>query len=172
MILLIVALFVVSCSEVNDEPTGETLVSGTIEFTDDEQGYSFSSGELSHFGSSWAGEGSLLNEIDIAWGDYHLATPKFIDGNIIDQRIIHLGIIDYDSLKSFSEDDWKWSYGPDWDDDIPGWAFHQEGFLDHVFLLKTHANTFAKLKVIEIDWSNHSIIVQYLLQNDGSKVFE
>lgn len=172
IIRLTILLLLVACDKEGTTQPSNTLSDGTIEFIADEQGYSFNSDKVYQMSAEWGDEGNLLNQIDLGWSDYQLATPKYVNGDIHDQRIIHLGLIDFDSLATFTEDNWDWSYGPSWSDELSDWNFHEEGFISHVFILKTHSNTFAKLKVLSQDWDNHKITIKYVHQEDGTKNFE
>jgi hypothetical protein len=143
------------------------LITGTITFTGDEQGYSFEKDKIYKMSSSWAREGKKLNYIDIAWSDFNLATP-ILDGKngIMDFRLHHMGTIDFDNLSYFevdSEDYWKWAYGRD---------DGNNEFKDHVFILKTHKGTYVKFIVKNIDRDSQSIDIEYIHQPNGTKSFQ
>ena len=136
------------------------LVFGTINFSGDEQGYSFDEEKIYQLSSSWIREGEKLNNIDIAWSDFHLATPKYSKSSYNDIR-------DYRIHHSDSDDYWQFAYGPDVDGvgqiDIK---------INDVFFLKTHKGTYVKLIVKDINDITKALKIEYVHQLNGTKIFE
>ncbi len=142
------------------------LISGMITFNKDELGYSFVNDSTYYMGSGWAKNGELLNSIDIGWSDFNLLTPKYgIDGSIIDNRLIHLGKVNFNNTQSFDSNDWKFYYGRD---DGLG----PEDLINHVFVLKTHNKTYVKFIVRNVDWNSNKIEIEYIHQLNGTRIFD
>tara|TARA_B100001250_G_scaffold384066_1_gene378526 strand:- start:369 stop:869 length:501 start_codon:yes stop_codon:yes gene_type:complete len=161
LLLIVPLLFFNSCKNSKDD-----LVFGTINFTGDEQGYSFEQDKVYEMSSSWIKEGKRLNNIDIGWSDFNLATPKYSTNDIIDFRLHHMGVVDFNDLVSFevdSDDYWTFAYGADD-------GSHE--FIDEVFILKTHKDTYVKLIVKNINIKRKAIEIEYVHQLNGTKTFK
>ena len=90
------------------------MTEGEIEFTANNQGYSFQENKVYQLPADWDGGGELGDKIDLAWLDYHLVTPGFDRGSMFNYGIGHLGVVNFDGYSSFDVMSHRSSYGPSW----------------------------------------------------------
>lgn len=173
LILVSQVLFLIAC-------TKDTLQSGVIRFSHDEMGVSFKFDTVFslHGDNKW----DLIDQCDLIWSDSGLGTAKKADAlpvNPVDEfdfyenRLAHLGKVNFDSIKSVDTDEWRAIYGSG----AYGMKnISREDFVGHVFIVKTHFNTYVKLIVtdVELDPDGHvrsQMTFTYLHQLNGTKKF-
>lgn len=155
----------------------QTLQSGVIHFSHDEMGVSFKSDTVFwlHGDKKW----DLADQCDFVWSDGGFATLKKTvahpvdDFDLYEDRLAHLGKVNFDSIKSVDTDDWRAIYGSG--------AYGmknvgREDFVDHVFIVKTHFNTYVKLIVTDVELDSDydvrsQITFTYLHQLNGTREF-